>query len=45
MSKEKIEDAARLRKLFETVKNRAKFAREYGVPGGSSMIYQHIYKN
>lgn len=37
-----MEDAARLRKLFETVKNRAKFAREYGVPGGSSMIYQHI---
>ena len=42
MSKEKMEDAARLRKLFETVKNRAKFAREYDVPGGSSMIYQHI---
>ena len=37
-----MEDAARLRKLFETVKNRAKFAREYDVPGGSSMIYQHI---
>lgn len=27
-----MEDAARLRKLFETVKNRAKFAREYDVP-------------
>lgn len=37
-----MEDAARLRKLFETVKNRAKFARDYDVPGGSAMIYQHI---
>lgn len=36
------EEARRLSKRFEGVKNRAAFARDHKVPGGQSMIYQHI---
>ena len=36
------EEAERLRKRFENVKNRAKFASDHHVPGGAAMIYQHI---
>jgi len=35
------EEAANLRRLLSTVKNKAQFAREYGVPGGASMLSQH----
>ncbi len=34
-------DADRLAKLMKSVKNKSKFARENGIRGGSSMIYQH----
>ena len=37
-----IEDARRLAEKFKSIKNRSEFARKYGVPGGSAMIYQHI---
>ncbi len=36
-----MNEAANLHALFENV-NRAEFARKHGVPGGESMIYQHI---
>jgi hypothetical protein len=36
------EEATRLSKRFEGIKNRAAFARDHKVPGGQSMIYQHI---
>ena len=35
------EEAQRLHKRFEFV-NQAKFARDFNVPGGSSMLSQHI---
>lgn len=35
-------DAERLKELFKGVRNRAKFAKEFKVPGGSSMIWQHL---
>lgn len=31
-----------LENLFSTVKNRSEFARKWKVPGGASMIYQHV---
>lgn len=37
-----LEEAQRLAERFKSVKNRAQFAREFKVPGGPSMIYQHI---
>lgn len=37
-----IKESENLKKLFEKVSNRAAFAREWKVPGGASMIYQHI---
>ena len=37
-----VEEAERLTKLFERVKNRAQFARDYNIPGGAAGIYQHI---
>lgn len=36
------EEAARLAAKFKDVKNRAKFARDFGVRGGDAMIYQHL---
>lgn len=44
MSKEwtEAEEAERLAERFKQVKNRADFARRYNVPGGGSVIYQHI---
>lgn len=41
MEKWQQHEAENLNRLFEGV-NRAKFARDYDVPGGQSMIYQHI---
>lgn len=35
------EEAANLRRLLSGVKNKAKFAKEYGVPGGASMLSQN----
>jgi hypothetical protein len=35
------EEAARLAKRFDGL-NRAEFARKHHIPGGASMIYQHI---
>lgn len=36
------EEAEALKKRFDSVENRAAFAREYRLPGGAAMIYQHI---
>lgn len=36
-----MDEASNLTKLFEGI-NRAEFARTYKVPGGDSMIYQHM---
>lgn len=36
------EEADRLKVRFMDVPNRSAFAREFGVPGGGAMIYQHI---
>jgi hypothetical protein len=38
-----MNDAENLKRLFGNVKNRAQFARDYKVPGGADMIYQHIH--
>lgn len=35
-------EAAALETRFKTVKNRTRFAKENGIAGGGSMIYQHI---
>ena len=35
-------EAAALASRFEAVKNRAQFARDFRIPGGGAMIYQHI---
>lgn len=35
------EEAANLRQLLAPIKNKAKFAKDYGVPGGPSMLSQH----
>lgn len=35
------EEAANLRRLLTGVKNKAQFAKDYGVPGGASMLSQH----
>lgn len=40
MSKADISET--LKKLLDGVKNRAKFARDYAVPGGPDMMYQHM---
>ncbi len=37
-----MSDAKRLAEKFKAVRNRSEFARKFGVPGGSAMIYQHI---
>jgi len=42
MEKWQEEDCKRVAALFEDVRNRAAFARDYSVPGGQAMIYQHI---
>lgn len=42
---ETTEEAAQLAKLFESVDNRAQFARDHSVPGGQAGIYQHITGN
>lgn len=36
------EEAAKLRERFAKVKNRKKFALDHGIPGGDTMIYQHL---
>lgn len=36
------EEAAMLSKRFEGVRNRKKFAEDYAIPGGDTMIYQHL---
>lgn len=38
----KQEEAEALKRRFMDVENRADFAREFNVPGGDSMINQHI---
>lgn len=35
------EEAANLKRLLSSVKNKAQFAKEFGVPGGASMLSQH----
>lgn len=35
------EEAANLRRLLASVKNKAQFAKDFGVPGGASMLSQH----
>lgn len=35
------QEAANLRRLLAPVKNKAQFARSFGVPGGASMLSQH----
>jgi len=35
------EEAANLRRLLVSVKNKAQFAKDFGVPGGASMLSQH----
>lgn len=35
-------EAERLRRRFESISNKAKFARQYKVPGGASMLSQHL---
>lgn len=42
MNDEELREAENLKRRFESVSNRARFAREFKVPGGGSMIYQHI---
>lgn len=37
-----MNEAKKLSELFKRVKNRAEFARTWKVPGGASMIYQHL---
>ncbi len=37
-----MNDAERLAERFKSIPNRAKFARDFSVPGGQAMIYQHI---
>ena len=39
----KFDEAQKLAERFKSVKNRSEFARTFEVPGGSSMIYQHIH--
>lgn len=41
----RAEEAARLKERFKTVQNQAKFAREHSVPGGASMLSQHMSGN
>jgi SOS-response transcriptional repressor LexA len=36
------QEAANLKERFSGVRNRAAFARDFRVPGGQAMIYQHI---
>lgn len=38
-------EAENLRRLFESVRNKAYFAYRYGVPGGPSMVSQHLSGN
>lgn len=35
------EEASNLRRLLASVKNKAQFAKDFGVPGGASMLSQH----
>ncbi|MDR2297854.1 MAG: helix-turn-helix transcriptional regulator [Comamonas sp.] len=35
------EEAANLRRLLSGIKNKAQFAKDYGIPGGASMLSQH----
>lgn len=42
MEKWQEEDCERVAALFRGVENRAAFAREYAVPGGQAMVYQHL---
>ena len=42
MDDEELREAENLKRRFEGVKSRARFARNFRVPGGGSMIYQHI---
>jgi len=35
------QEAANLRRLLSTVKNKAEFAKRWNVPGGASMVSQH----
>lgn len=35
-------EAENLRRRFEGIEDRAQFARKHKIPGGGSMIYQHI---
>lgn len=37
-----MNEAKKLSELFKRVRNRAEFARTWKVPGGASMIYQHL---
>lgn len=37
-----MNEAKKLSELFKRVSNRAEFARTWKVPGGASMIYQHL---
>lgn len=36
------EEAAKLAERFKGVKNRKQFADEHGIPGGDTMVYQHL---
>jgi hypothetical protein len=38
----KMAEATSLAARFKGIKNRARFARDFKVPGGDAMIYQHI---
>jgi hypothetical protein len=42
MSRDVEAEARALKARFEVVRNRAAFARDFKVPGGQAMIYQHI---
>lgn len=37
------QEAQRLTARFQSVKSRAKFAADHGVPGGGAMVYQHMH--
>ena len=37
-----MDEAAALANRFKAITNRAKFSRDFSVPGGDAMIYQHI---